>query len=65
MRSILIYRRRRLQSFARGSRVWWTQRAATDLALGKTVQPLIENTIKEVRANNLFRWLREFGADFG
>ena len=46
-------------------RVWWTQRAATDLALGKTVQPLIENTITEVRANNLFRWLREFGADFG
>ena len=46
-------------------RVWWTQRAVTDLALGKTVQPLIENTITEVRANNLFRWLREFGADFG
>lgn len=46
-------------------RVWWTQRAVTDLALGKTVEPLIENTITEVRANNLFRWLREFGADFG
>jgi hypothetical protein len=37
----------------------------TDLVLGKAVESLIESTITEVRANNLFRWLREFGVDFG
>jgi hypothetical protein len=46
-------------------RVWWTQGAIKDLAQGKTVQPLIENTITEVRANDLFRWLRDFGSSFG
>jgi hypothetical protein len=46
-------------------RVWWTQGAIKDLAQGKAVQPLIENTIMEVRANDLFRWLRDFGSDFG
>jgi hypothetical protein len=28
-------------------------------------QPLIENTITEMRANDLFRWLRDFGPRFG
>jgi hypothetical protein len=46
-------------------RVWWTQAAIRDLAQGKTVQPLIESTITEMRANDIFRWLRDFGADFG
>ena len=46
-------------------RVWWTQRAALDLAQGKAVEPLIGNTITEVRANDLFRWLHDFGLEFG
>ncbi|MGV1013719.1 MAG: hypothetical protein ACOYB4_01970 [Methyloceanibacter sp.] len=46
-------------------RVWWTQRAIVDLTQGKTVQPLIGNTIFEMRANDLFRWLRDFGQMFG
>jgi hypothetical protein len=46
-------------------RVWWTQRAIVDLTRGKTVKPLIGNTIFEMRANDLFRWLRDFGEKFG
>ena len=46
-------------------RVWWTQRAIERLTLGESVQPLIGNTIEEVRANGLFRWLRDFGPRFG
>jgi hypothetical protein len=46
-------------------RVWWTQAAIRDLTQGKTVQPLIEGTITEVRANDIFRWLRDFGLNFG
>ena len=46
-------------------RVWWTPGAIERLAQGQTVEPLIENTISEVRANSLFRWLRDFGPRFG
>jgi len=46
-------------------RVWWTQRAIIDLTHGRTVEPLIGNTIDEMRANDLFRWLRDFGPMFG
>jgi hypothetical protein len=46
-------------------RVWWTQAAIKDLAQGKTVRPFIESTITEMRANDIFRWLRDFGQDFG
>jgi hypothetical protein len=46
-------------------RVWWTEGAIRDLSQGKTVQPLIGNTIREMRANDLFRWLRDFGPSFG
>jgi hypothetical protein len=46
-------------------RVWWSSRALIDLQAGKRVEPLIGNTIFEMRANDLFRWLREFGPDFG
>jgi hypothetical protein len=46
-------------------RVWWTPGAIRRLAEGKTVEPLIEDTITEVRANGLFRWLRDFGLEFG
>jgi hypothetical protein len=46
-------------------RVWWTPRALIDLTHGQTVEPLIGNTIVEMRANDLFRWLRDFGSMFG
>ncbi|HEY0823341.1 MAG TPA: hypothetical protein VGD76_06085 [Ramlibacter sp.] len=46
-------------------RVWWTAQAQLKLARGEPVPPLIGATIVEVRANDLFRWLRDFGPQFG
>ena len=46
-------------------RVWWSQGAVEKLAQGQTVLPLLNNTIDEMRANDLFRWLRDFGMRFG
>jgi hypothetical protein len=46
-------------------RVWWTQAAVRDLAKGLAVEPIYEKTIEEQRANGLFRWLRDFGLEFG
>jgi hypothetical protein len=46
-------------------RVWWGPGAIEALAQGQTVQPLLGNTISEQRANDLFRWLRDFGLRFG
>ncbi|HVQ38917.1 MAG TPA: hypothetical protein VMS31_15370, partial [Pyrinomonadaceae bacterium] len=46
-------------------RVWWSAAAIEKLAQGKSVQPLLGNTIDEQRANDLFRWLRDFGMRFG
>jgi hypothetical protein len=36
-----------------------------DLAQGKTVEPVIADTLWEMRSNDLFRWLGVFGAQFG
>lgn len=46
-------------------RVWWAQDALLRLQRGEPVAPLIGNTINEVRANDLFRWLAAFGLSFG
>lgn len=46
-------------------RVWWSPAAIEALAQGKTVEPLLGKTIDEQRANDLFRWLRDFGLRFG
>ena len=46
-------------------RVWWSAAAIEKLAQGQTVAPLLGNTIDEQRANDLFRWLRDFGMRFG
>ncbi|HEY0333022.1 MAG TPA: hypothetical protein VGC74_04825 [Stenotrophomonas sp.] len=46
-------------------RVWWSAPALLKLQRGETVAPLIGDTIHEMRANDLFRWLREFGTGFG
>lgn len=46
-------------------RVWWTQKAIASLVQGQSVDPLYGDTIDEQRANDLFRWLRDFGPQFG
>lgn len=46
-------------------RVWWTEKAIEKLLARQTVAPLIGNTIREMRANDLFRWLKDFGLRFG
>jgi hypothetical protein len=46
-------------------RIWWTPSAIEQLARGKKVELLYEKTIDEQRANDLFRWLRDFGPRFG
>jgi hypothetical protein len=46
-------------------RVWWLPGAIERLAKGEDVEPIYEKTIDEQRANDLFRWLRDFGSRFG
>ncbi len=46
-------------------RVWWTQKSLIALAQGQAVTPVVGATVDEVRANDLFRWLRDFGLQFG
>jgi hypothetical protein len=46
-------------------RVWWTPDAIERLTQGQTVEPRLDSTIDEQRANDLFRWLRAFGPRFG
>jgi hypothetical protein len=45
--------------------VWWSQAAIARLSRGETVEPKIGQTIDEQRANDLFRWFRDFGPLFG
>lgn len=46
-------------------RVWWTQKALLQIAAGLPPKALLGTTVDEMRANNLFRWLRDFGQQFG
>jgi hypothetical protein len=46
-------------------RVWWTEAALLRLAGGETLRPLLGNTVREMRSNDLFHWLRDFGPHFG
>lgn len=46
-------------------RVWWTSPALLQLDAGKKLKPLLGDNISEQRANDLFRWLRDFGPRFG
>ena len=45
--------------------MWWTPGAIERLTRGESVQPFIGQTIDEQRANDLFRWLHDFGPRFG
>lgn len=46
-------------------RVWWMEGALAAIANGTEVKPLYGNTVKEMRANDLFRWLADYGPAFG
>jgi hypothetical protein len=46
-------------------RVWWTGPAIERLARGEVVEPKLGSTIREMRANDLFDWLKDFGLRFG
>ncbi|WP_117194147.1 SH3 domain-containing protein [Rhizobium terrae] len=46
-------------------RTWWNQSALLKIAAGQQLQAKLGNTVDEVRANDLFRWLRDFGTAFG
>ncbi|MEP4980287.1 hypothetical protein [Ascidiaceihabitans sp.] len=46
-------------------RVWWTADALAAMQAGHSVAPRYGNTIREMRANDLFRWLVSYGQDFG
>ncbi len=46
-------------------RVWWRERALMRLETGKDVRPIYDKTLRELNANSLFEWLKEWGAQFG
>ena len=46
-------------------RVWWTGSAISAILSGQTVPVTYGGTVNEMRANNIFDWLEEFGSDFG
>lgn len=46
-------------------RVWWNQRAIERLQRGEEVQPIYNRTVREMGANDLVKWMEQFGADFG
>lgn len=45
-------------------RVWWRDRALMRLESGEAVQPVYDQTLRELNANSLFEWLREWGPEF-
>ena len=46
-------------------RVWWMQKALTQLAKGHAVSVQYAKTVSELNANSLYNWFEEFGDDFG
>ena len=46
-------------------RVWWTGSALMALAQGQTPAVVYEQTVREMRADDLYQWLVEFGPGFG
>lgn len=46
-------------------RVWWTPGAVARIAQGEPVPVRYGSTVAEMQVNDLFRWLRDFGAGFG
>ena len=46
-------------------RVWWTGPAIARIADGQTVPVAYGDTVREMRADDLYAWLQDFGASFG
>lgn len=46
-------------------RVWWSPPALLAMQRGEQVESLIGDTLREMRANDLYRWLDDFGPMFG
>jgi hypothetical protein len=46
-------------------RTWWTASALMDIAAGRTVPVSYGTSIREMRADDLYAWLAEFGPAFG
>jgi hypothetical protein len=46
-------------------RTWWSQAALLKLAAGEKLEAKLGTTVDEMRANDLFRWLRDFGTVYG
>jgi hypothetical protein len=46
-------------------RVWWTPRSLIALSQGQPVAVVYDETVRELRANDLYDWLVEWGDDFG
>lgn len=46
-------------------RVWWTGDAIARIASGQDVPVAYGDTVREMRADDLYAWLQDFGASFG
>jgi hypothetical protein len=46
-------------------RVWWTHDALVKLQAGGQVEVKYGQTVDEIRANQIYDWLRDFGGGFG
>lgn len=46
-------------------RVWWKSKTISALSAGGSVAAKYGETVEEMRANYIFNWLVEYGADFG
>ena len=46
-------------------RCWWTGDALLRMGAGQVVEPQYDRSIREMRADDLYRWLIDFGAMFG
>ena len=46
-------------------RIWWTERALSDLRNGRPLHVDVGGSVVEMSANSLFGWLGEFGEGFG
>ncbi|WP_051398272.1 SH3 domain-containing protein [Runella limosa] len=46
-------------------RVWWESKALLSIQQGLPVSVVYGETVRELRANDLFDWLKEWGDDYG
>ena len=46
-------------------RVWWTDQALVRIGRGEDVGPVYAQTVREMRADDLFAWLVDCGPSFG